>query len=311
MNKNFNCPLCHKDIVVVEEIETKELTRIYKNTYKKDFNYIWNSEKYIKYCHCSNCDLKFFHPAITGDDEFYRVLQNDDWYYLHEDKSEYTFSQQFISDKDKVLDIGAGRGVFSKYTNCNYYQGLDFSSKAIELANNDGVNVKPIPVEDHCQEKPEFYDVVVAFQLIEHISNADSFIDATVKCLKPGGYLIIATPDNDGFIKNVSNSCLNLPPHHVLHWNEESLSHIAKIFNLEVECVYREPLSSIHKVWWYNTDTSSSICKLFNKKIRMIDNSLSFRIIRGFSRIISKLIIPFGKHKKEYGQTIIMVYRKK
>ena len=308
---NCKCPLCGNVVrSKIESVKTIDISNLYRRVYKKDIDYIWKGVERLEYLLCWKCGLRFFNPIIPGDDNFYKTLLEDEWYYLHEGKTEYDYSRKFIKEKDRVLDIGAGRGAFRHYlSGKNYYQGLDFSSKAIELAKKDGVNVLPIPIEEFSVENKGVFDVVSIFQVIEHISSLDKFLGAAIDCIAKGGILIIATPDNDGFIRHVSNFCLNLPPHHTLHWNEKSLRFIAKKYNLEVVDVYREPVSSVHKQWWYNTMSTTYLNRLLKRNFRMIDTRFTYKILRLVAKTLARFYKLSGGHKRSFGQSIIVVYK--
>lgn len=306
----LRCPSCNCESIVIDRVDVDLLSRLYWKKYNVDVVPVFEGIKFLNYLQCEKCGLKYFAPIVTGDDPFYGALEKEDWYYLHDDKFEYTYAKQFINENDKVLDVGSGRGVFSKYIKCGFYQGLDFSSKAIELAKQDGVNVLPTPIQEHCLEKTGFYDVVVLFQVIEHISDVNTFVGSAIKCLRPGGHLIIATPNNDGFVKDAVNCCLNLPPHHVLHWNEKSLVALADNYALEVIDICKEPVAQIHKSWWYTTVVNAYIHKILHRKIHLVDLRFTSWFLHGLSHVIGKLCQLFNWHKSGDGQSIIVVYKK-
>lgn len=309
---NYKCPLCGNIIKSkIESVKTIDISNLYRRVYKKDIDYIWKGMERLEYVLCRKCGLRFFDPIISGDDDFYKILLEDEWYYLHEGKTEYDYSRKFIKEKDRVLDIGAGRGAFRHYLSKeNYYQGLDLSSKAIELAKKDGVNVLPIPIEEFSTKNKEGFDVVSIFQVIEHISSLNKFLGSAIDCIAKGGLLIIATPNNDGFIKYVSNFYLNLPPHHTLHWDEKSLRSMAEKYNLEVVDVYREPVSSVHKQWWYNTMSMTYLNRLLRRDFRMIDYRFTYKIVHFTAKILARFYKLSGEHKRAFGQSIIVVCRK-
>ncbi|MDR3365997.1 MAG: class I SAM-dependent methyltransferase [Prevotellaceae bacterium] len=306
------CPFCKGKSYELTRIKANELVELNENTlHVSNIANLFGDVQYLAYCVCETCGLKYFNPLITGDDNFYRQLESNDWYYLHDDKIEYDFSKRYINENNKVLDVGAGRGAFAKRINCKCYQGIDFSTKAIELAKKDGINVLAIPVQEHCIEKEEFYDVVVLFQIIEHIGeNIEEFLISCVKCLKKGGRLIVAVPNNDGFIRNATNAILNLPPHHVLHWQESSLRFLGKKYGLSVETVYKEPVAHIHKGWWYATVTNAFIQKITFRKIKMVELRPTCLLYRLLKRILSGCAKLLNLHKWGHGQSIIVVYRK-
>lgn len=305
------CPLCQGSLKCLDSLSVKDLSLLYLKKYNMNIKMLFGDALSLTYVQCKNCGLKFFNPIVTGDDEFYGLLEKENWYYLHDDKFEYIYSKRYINEKSNVLDVGSGRGVFSQYIHCGFYQGLDFSSKAIELAELDGTNVLSTSIEKHCVDKPEYYDVVVLFQVIEHVSDVESFIESSVKSLKPGGRLIIATPNNDGFMKDALNCDLNLPPHHVLHWNEQSLTVLADKFHMTIEDVCKEPVANIHKHWWYTTIINAYIHKFLHRKFHLVDLRFSSWFFHGLSHVIGWGLQLLNLHKRGSGQSIIMVYKKK
>lgn len=309
------CPSCgNTNIETLLEINTQDIVKLYENQGIPTAS-LFSKKATLAYLHCSNCDLKFFSPSVPGDEDFYNHLQKMDWYFAHPDKTEFPYSAKFVEKNDKVLDVGSGRGVWSEYLKSiegAFYQGIEFSSKSIELAQKDGVNVIKESVEDHAKKLPGYYDVVAAFQVLEHIDNIQSFITACITCIRPGGRLIIAVPNNEGFIRNMINNWLNLPPHHINHWNEISLRHLGEKLNLEVENVHKEEVTNIHKLLFYNIYVYTGIKKIIGYKKKMIDHSLWFKVINKLSLWTGKILIKSSNaHTKEDGHTIIAVYKKK
>ena len=224
-----SCPLCcSKELVHIEKIKTHDLISLWlkkKINVKRIFKNI-NTLNKIK---CNNCSLCFFDPSVSGDNTFYSALGKEEWYYLHEDKTEFGYSDGYIKYGDNILDIGSGRGIFQKYiTKKITYTGLELSKKAAEDASRDGINVVEDTIEHYSKSNHNKYDVVVTFQVIEHIKNIDSFLKSSISVIRSGGLLIIACPNNNSFIRKSQNNLWNLPPHHLLHWNRDSLEYIAK-----------------------------------------------------------------------------------
>jgi SAM-dependent methyltransferase len=71
------------------------------------------------------------------------------------------------------------------------------------------------------------------------------FLQSAVQLVKPGGRLLLAVPDADGWMSR-STRLLDLPPHHVLRWNPTAMRFLTEIFPLEVETVTVEPLDRVH-----------------------------------------------------------------
>lgn len=50
-------------------------------------------------------------------------------------------------------------------------------------------------VVEHSKSAAESYDAVIASEVIEHVSNPQLFMKGCASCLKPGGTLVITTPN--------------------------------------------------------------------------------------------------------------------
>lgn len=102
----------------------------------------------------------------------------------------------------KLLDVGCGAGI-----SCELFAklkmdvtGVDPSFKLIEAAKEhlavyDDLKVSYIcdTVEKHCINNKETYDVVVMFDVAEHVADLKSLLKASIETLKPGGSIFIAT----------------------------------------------------------------------------------------------------------------------
>ena len=78
-------------------------------------------------------------------------------------------------------------------------------------------------VEELLSDHSKTYDVVTAFQVLEHIADPLPFLKNCIDALNPGGLLVIAVPNNDAFIR-FADLPLNEPPHHVGLWSPRSLA---------------------------------------------------------------------------------------
>lgn len=78
--------------------------------------------------------------------------------------------------------------------------GIDPNIKLIEVAQEHAKNLN-LPnlqylhttIEEHVADNKEKYDVVVAFETIEHVKEPEIFVKLCVECLKPGGSIFFTT----------------------------------------------------------------------------------------------------------------------
>lgn len=301
----MTCPLCkNQNIVKLEKINKDALIYLYQKMTGHDFSYLLHQD--ISYCECQNCKLRFYNPLITGDEIFYNALQKFDWYYMDE-KEEYHCAKSYIRSTDKILEVGSGKGAFAKHIATQDYIGLDFSENAKNMAKKNGITIENETIQDYAEKYPSSFDVVVSFQVLEHVSDSKSFIEAKIKALKTGGKLIIAVPSEDSFLKYVTNGILNMPPHHVTRWSDETLKYIAKKYSLEIEIIHHEKVQEVHKAWYLSTFFRSSLAS--NKPI---DISLKNKFISKCCGLLSRMFLKGLKDEMlPNGHTVLVVYIKK
>lgn len=101
----------------------------------------------------------------------------------------------------KVVDIGCGGGILAesmarKGANVT---GVDLSDKALKVADlhsmESGVQVhyEKIAAEDLAAREPGTYDVVTCMEMLEHVPNPGSIIQACATLAKPGGKIFFST----------------------------------------------------------------------------------------------------------------------
>lgn len=305
MNK---CPLCGShDIDFVEEIKKKDLIKVYKKEYDIDIS---NDILFdFSLLHCGNCDLKYFDPCYTGSQKFYTDLQKFDWYYKS-DKYEYDYVLPFIKSRDSVLEIGCGSGRFSKKLKTKKYVGLEYSENAKEIAAQDGIDIRNESLAYHAMSLKKPYDVVVSFQVLEHVSDPKGFIMSALSCLKPGGLFILTVPSEDSWLQYKQDFSLNMPPHHVTKWTDKCLTNIAELYNIKHVHLHHEPLNSYHIPWYLNSMLVYQLNRTLGFK-----HSLISRIKHLPSQILAKLISTAVGHAcptafHAHGHTVISVYKK-
>jgi 2-polyprenyl-3-methyl-5-hydroxy-6-metoxy-1,4-benzoquinol methylase len=97
----------------------------------------------------------------------------------------------------KVLDIGCTNGDFSvplikKGFDC---YGIDYIDKAIRESRSKGVKVLKSSFLERLPFRSGFFDIVFAGEVIEHTIDDESFLKEINRVLKPGGLLILTTPN--------------------------------------------------------------------------------------------------------------------
>ncbi len=105
----------------------------------------------------------------------------------------------------RILDYGCGRGWLSSILSTfGPTSAFDLSDAAIERAKQrwPWIDFRAGNALD-AQFEPQSFDVVVSQEVIEHVDDQAMFLERIAELLKPGGYLILTTP-NEFLMKNMN-----------------------------------------------------------------------------------------------------------
>lgn len=100
-----------------------------------------------------------------------------------------------------VIDIGCGGGILTEsMAKLNaIVTGIDMSEAALDVAKlhkiESGVDVEymHITAEDMAAKRSGQYDVVTCLEMLEHVPNPESVIQACATLVKPGGHVFFST----------------------------------------------------------------------------------------------------------------------
>lgn len=97
----------------------------------------------------------------------------------------------------KILDIGCGRGDFTKaFANLGLeVAGIDREQGDSELLQGIDVRIQKDLENDPFPFPDNSFDIVFSKSVIEHIWKPENFIKETYRVLKPGGRVLCMTPD--------------------------------------------------------------------------------------------------------------------
>lgn len=125
-----------------------------------------------------------------------------------------------------LLEIGCGYGYLLDEARPFFQRrvGTEFSPQAVEIARATGAEVFVGGVDQILPDTR--FDCIIAVQVIEHIYEPRSFLDQLVRCARPGGHIILATPDIGGFLrKTMGRGWPSFKvPEHVLYFDYLTLS---------------------------------------------------------------------------------------
>ncbi len=100
-----------------------------------------------------------------------------------------------------VLDVGCGGGILSEaMTRCGAkVTGIDMGKAPLSVARLHAmeeeleIDYRQIPAEQLAAEQPQQYDVVTCMEMLEHVPDPGSIIQACHDLVKPGGSVYFST----------------------------------------------------------------------------------------------------------------------
>lgn len=102
----------------------------------------------------------------------------------------------------RVLDLGCGAGILAEALALNYAMvtGIDMAEQALEAGKEhakiqqiNNLEYLCISAEDLVDQRKEYFDVICCMEMVEHVPDYRSIIQASSKMLKPNGLLIMST----------------------------------------------------------------------------------------------------------------------
>jgi SAM-dependent methyltransferase len=168
------------------------------------------------YVKCINCGLVYMNPQISLED--LKAFYPNDYepHKSHLDKpgksekmsksrlrrSLPKFLLQKLNENSRVLDVGCGNGKFlneiKSIFGCKVY-GLDISEQAAKTAKDNYAIEVFMGVVTAAPFPPDYFDVITAWQYMEHVHNPLESLQMFYRLLKPDGLCAISSPNFDSF----------------------------------------------------------------------------------------------------------------
>lgn len=121
-------------------------------------------------------------------------------HHINPARLDYILSTSTVNAK-KILDVGCGGGILSESLarSGGIVTGIDMNPALINVANlhlaESGLNVDYHfqSVESLAESEAANFDIVTCMELLEHVPDPYSIINACARLLKPGGQLYLST----------------------------------------------------------------------------------------------------------------------
>ncbi len=102
----------------------------------------------------------------------------------------------------RVVDVGCGGGILADAMARRGAEvlGIDLAGKALKVAQLHAIEAatprieyREVDIESLAREQPASFDVLACMEMLEHVPEPESVVDACGKLLKPGGWAFFST----------------------------------------------------------------------------------------------------------------------
>jgi 2-polyprenyl-3-methyl-5-hydroxy-6-metoxy-1,4-benzoquinol methylase len=211
----------------------------------------------MKFVECLRCATIFTNPRPTAEvlAWFYRDSANYDYWNKHVFPAADTARRlkmvvprvdmvlglctKYGVNTEAILEVGAAHGSFChEMLSRNVFKKVVAVEPVVSLA--DTCRSKSIvtinqPIETVKFKKSPLFDVVVSFEVIEHLFSPRTFVLGCKKALKPGGLFVFTVPNGQGFDVSTLGALSDTVDHeHLNYFNPESIQILLKKCALEV-----------------------------------------------------------------------------
>lgn len=232
---------------------------------------------------------------IPNQRQFFDELITEDWHTYHSEEWDlvrrFEVSLLFMHiQPEVVLDVGCGCGfhdpVMAAQAGVERVDAIDYSPKSVERAEESYPHplVHRWAADFLTDSLPGQYDLVVSFQVIEHLDQPAEYFRRCTELLRPGGHAVVFTPnwlrlDNRLRLRRGLTPRL-CDPQHFKEYDARELCELARPSGLETVCVKSYGLSSVDWAWvqrlnvtkrlWLGrvfAPTAQSLCGIFKKSV--------------------------------------------
>lgn len=185
--------------------------------------------------HCKKCGFVFMDRIPTADE--LSVYYSNYSYGREAALSPLTIkSYSLLLDEfekyrknNRLLDVGCGRGWFLQEALKRGWKayGTEYSSAAVDLCRNNGIEMKQGPLKASDFAGLEF-DVITSFEVIEHINNPKEELSEMYQLLRKGGMFYCTTPNFNSLLRYYLKENYNIIeyPEHLCYYTGKTLNKV-------------------------------------------------------------------------------------
>jgi 2-polyprenyl-6-hydroxyphenyl methylase/3-demethylubiquinone-9 3-methyltransferase len=173
----------------------------------------------------------------------------------------------------QVVDVGCGGGILADSMARRGAQvlGIDLSTKALRVAQlhaleaaTPNIRYREISAEALAAEQPGFYDVVTCMEMLEHVPDPASIVQACATLVKPGGWVFFSTLHRNlkSFLYAIVGAeyVLKLLPRGTHHYDKmirpSELARFCRDAGLSLQHSRGMEYNPLNQRYWLSDDTS-------------------------------------------------------
>jgi len=188
---------------------------------------------------CKRCQTIRYDPCPIGNAAYYEYLGSNLFWYYAKNRWEYPIVLETLENEQpkSFLEVGCGDGHFLRMAQKKGYEGhgYEINPHSLESLRADGFHI----LTDLDHGVPQ-YDIILMFQVLEHLSDPCSSLKALLPHLHPGGAVVLTTPITPSCAAMTANPFL-LPPHHLWLPTVSAFEHLGERLGLVCERTLCEP----------------------------------------------------------------------
>lgn len=210
---------------------------------------------------CKECGFVYVNPRLSEEDTAL-IYKESSWFegkrcddsrgkdyltgetaYTERAKTDLNGIKSYIQ-RGSILDIGCGIGHFlsvAKADGWNVY-GIEISPFAASVCKKKGLDVFIGNFSD-ADYNYNMFDVITAFDVLEHVVDPNPFVEKVVGMLKKNGLFVVSVPNVASFAAKVKKCKWSqfIVPEHLNYFSSQTMKKFLTKHNLKIVDIYSEP----------------------------------------------------------------------
>jgi len=284
------------------------------NLCKQAAEYLLYDFGQYKIMKCQNCGLVFNNNASQVSRTQLSNIYDDDGYWL-ENPNEIYATVNYEQQKDKrlkkrintwkrhlkraedlnsgrgrLLDVGCATGVFLDIARKRGWDtcGVEISKYASQYARDSFALKVQTGTLEEADFPADYFDVVTMWDVVEHVVDPDGTIAEVYRVLKPGGIILILTPNQSSLINDICYFLYKLsrkssflaakiyaPRVHLYYFSKRALRYLLYSHNFNVVDMTKQSLTperayGVSKVEQYAASLVDLVGRILDKPYRYV-----------------------------------------